>query len=1625
MDLRKVVVAILLFFILAGAVTVTGFSGGGSVNKVTACNNGVDDDGDGLVDAVDPGCSYPLYKDDSEKNVYDLDASWVFSSSGDGDLTSSELLSGPSVFYGWALGHKNNGKEVPDNSSASQLGEMYVKNPGNASSDNYGGGKETFKYLTKSGAGIVTRNKNGKSYSEFVSSPGKSASNTCGDGIRNEDSKANFDCPEDYGLPADDGGSSGSTLDRSGQNITDTIGSFDSYVCGSCGGDTNTDTVNTKMDLDAMEFNAGQSGDGPSSVDITGKYLSDTNNAIASADELGSSHSTVRFKDNTWSNAPDYFIKSEGTDELWAVTPTLTGSLGTIKTGVRTYYLNQPTSETDYDQYKGTVQTSCSPGANCSLSGISYTGCADSDRTDESHTEYYFLGDTKTVSPSFTSTEYTTTQDSSKTGYIESPISHTNSLNITVHTVPSNSVHTWKGCSNPGQTYYDLECMNGKTCTLGGSVSVYGSSSDSFVHGYSSKTVDFKYQTLKLITKKVWDTDPGYSSSASKSVKKILFQGDSFHNGASSGASDIIQRSFNGEGYFSYRINKGSEEQSNDPAVSVSNFGIVTVGSDDKFHSHRNGYATYDADGPNGQGDGYVSLSTDKGASNNVYPGGFTQQFLMNETVNGNPAQGISSSSNYVSTSMIPKISCPSDYITCIASVDVALNNFDKWGSIDPSSGKDFKTIDVKRTGASMGACMMYKTLTGDKSVKCKTQKPANNKEICNGKDDDGDGLVDEGGVCGGPPTGGGGNGNSVCGDQHGEHTVFMEGPEIDQDYASQFPGDYQGCIDTDTWETRSTCLLNGKTYPEGSVEDVGSKNGKYEMGGHSPDREVCLDLEGTGIGNEGDSVYGDNQGRNAAGEDYGGEWYDLDSNMAQKYLKGVYNGKYTIQANKVSTTADRTPLSDPKDNNIIDSNGDGKANGHDIDYFWKYDPSPSDPTYNPGDKMGVAIEDDCGNPRFDNLKCSDEASQSGRQQFFWSMMAENASTYRDDDYQPLGLNKNTNGMFSGYVNKLQDLSHQLDKDMTAKHYDLSKISIWEDSNGSVDSADQYAITKDPSWSISNRGVPYPPFSTYYRSDSARRTNPDSAGVGKQDKVFANSYAAVAGPGIDGTKDLNGNTITTGDGVWVDPDNLRKMWNSNNGRNYLWASGTANWTDQLDFRMDITGPDSGLGYDTGDGAPLNRERTRSQDYDVVYGDIYFQGEKDGVGTPGQPLDSMNKPMCGDDKEEYLIEALGESVKSKKFNGQYACSTTKNKCVDMSSTPRIIGMADYRNTHEPDEPYGRLKQDQEFCGERTSDIQGVWYDQDYGKIQMPSGAVVNTCDVNSRYGDSGVRWFDKQYINKYPKAVAGGIDDDWNRYLELQGHKTVTSPVPTGSPNKSKATVGFCGGDDKGEYLVTQQCQTDLCQTDRGVIGVKKNPDACIFDRSQSKYPVKGYSSGDPERVLYQPGDKITFQMAGENKQISCFNSNWYGKWPIVFHKSKVDVQLGETKRIPFDIINVRDSSMTFNVDLEKGSKIYRFSRFAKSGSDHFQVSVPAQSSKTYDVLIRGTDKSIDASDLYVSADAVNNKMFGEDHVTVDVVNQTTNSTGVVVGQPKSVPGMGMVQLMVLMIMGAVYFFLQS
>jgi hypothetical protein len=174
----------------------------------SACNDGVDNDGDGAADAEDSGCSPPYRLDDSEEKVWDTDATSKF----DGSSINSAPKDSVSLMV---PGELKDGEGGSLRDSGSPLQEGFVLGPGDGATDKYGQGGFSSTSLSIPDS-WETRNTGFLGLfgsKEYVDPP---RNGDCGDG--NENGESPLECPTDVGM-ADDIGTGGEPSDQSVSEI--------------------------------------------------------------------------------------------------------------------------------------------------------------------------------------------------------------------------------------------------------------------------------------------------------------------------------------------------------------------------------------------------------------------------------------------------------------------------------------------------------------------------------------------------------------------------------------------------------------------------------------------------------------------------------------------------------------------------------------------------------------------------------------------------------------------------------------------------------------------------------------------------------------------------------------------------------------------------------------------------------------------------------------------------------------------------------------------------------------------------------------------------------------------------------------------------------------------------------------------------------------------------------------------------------------------------------------------------------------------------------------------------------------------------------------------------------------
>ena len=337
--------------------------------------------------------------------------------------------------------------------------------------------------------------------------------------------------------------------------------------------------------------------------------------------------------------------------------------------------------------------------------------------------------------------------------------------------------------------------------------------------------------------------------------------------------------------------------------------------------------------------------------------------------------------------------------------------------------------------------------------------------------------------------------------------------------------------------------------------------------------------------------------------------------------------------------------------------------------------------------------------------------------------------------------------------------------------------------------------------------------------------------------------------------------------------------------------------------------------------------------------------------------------------------------------------------DAGSVPGAIYCTDqeegiYSQINEDGEKTGRLKNDLERCLEdRNNNYR--WFDQDFGDVD--GDGVQDTCDVSQ----NGVRWVSRGQVENPALAPAftEGVDDDWTEYQEnLQDGGQYSenrsrpsasswgpdeSPVPTGIPgNDSIATKGFCAGDDQGEFVVIQDCNTERCETDTSVFATAESPNSCTLSSS-----VNGFSGSN--RSIYDEGEKVDLTFGPTTEEIACFDGQWFDKWPVSFESSSYEALLGGERVISFKLINTEPTESKF--ELSMSGQMANFASFTGEASQD-EITVPPRTAKTLQVRVSAAKETSTPQQLSIMANSLDGDFSGEDTSTIDVFRGSEGET---------------------------------
>lgn len=711
--------------------SVTSFGGdgqldvlGGPVPGEGVCSDDKDNDKDGLTDEEDPGCTRLYANEESEYDMRDSDLTYVmedylneFTGSHPGFIQrnffvargdSPDRENGKIIEYYleqrgypyWA-GHKIKEKEISFSDSVAGTDDYQGLEPAGGSS------------------GVAVNYPAEWTFAPYYYNIWQ----YCGNGVRDPISSGgtllenNDNCPEDFGFPDqlrnEDGEPRTQVQSNSGDISSQLKDNFEADV-----GITHVFPSQQEDNPDyTMDF-VGVEDEGTYTEDITSPGSDPTSEIVYEHDGI-------------W-DAPDFYASGRNLVKIFPyASETEIDKVKDVdlvkETGITDY---------DYDWTKTDFRTDCRfPDGTYNVScdsdgGTSY--CTGSDYQENNVKNYSLTSDPVDLTQNTERYEIKNTEDNEEIedpGYKED-FTDLDGIEITVNREVKDGYSTHEADNCPSETSEakcDYEPGNSAPCEyVTTSKDIYtdsGFNIDGVEPGASYTDTDsgktsFKYEEIEIrqepIFSTVFDNNEGMDSDINST--KALFEGD----------YPLGKIKYEGIYYspeISEKLELAERRFGNSPSVSISSFDIMV--QDNKFHSRRDYYSTFNIDGKNGLGDSYVAVKEGK-----LTEGGSflqdTEDFpaFDRDTVvtSGSGAKigpaspepgsgGLVELEDFQESSEVPD-ECPEEPIFCVTAVDLSMKPWDEWES--PSEPDfEFEEIDTVHVNESWGACRKYQELIG------------------------------------------------------------------------------------------------------------------------------------------------------------------------------------------------------------------------------------------------------------------------------------------------------------------------------------------------------------------------------------------------------------------------------------------------------------------------------------------------------------------------------------------------------------------------------------------------------------------------------------------------------------------------------------------------------------------------------------------------------------------------------------------------------------------------------------------------------------------------------------------------------------------------------------------------
>lgn len=713
---RHLLSAAFILGLLLFSVSVQAYGGDGSVAisgeqipSSGVCNDGNDNDGDGLTDGEDTGCTGVYSYDRSEYDMRDSDLSYELY--GDEELNPGDLSIAQPGFVERSLDVILEDCRALDadcaysssvGAGSPQLVEYSIDSLGYAQ---WAGGELKNIGVSVSDSGVAEldsgeadRDTYGAALADnpvFGSITEDPEVETCGNGDRNMNEGKNTGCPQDWGLPDDltvDG--EPRTAEQSSTDITDELkNSFTVNVGINHGASVEqSDYPDYTMDLEGLE---------PS-----GEY---TINIQSPGEEP---REEEYYEHDGITEAPDFFADGR---EIKAVYPYAEETTYTQEEVMDTDLVVEE-GITNYERSGFEFYTDCDIGGDgsnvsCDPTGTSY--CTDADVVSNTVRNYSLQDDTKIIN--IDTKAYRTQQTDNPTenpGYREDISDR--GLTVNVERDISAGYDNLPADNCPTETNEmecDFEPGNSDSCSPTDQEAIYLDEEPDYTgEGYGtsyttteSHETDIVYESMEFREETVFSTDYLENEGLPSETDSVeaLFNDD----------YNLEDVEYNGV-YYTIEPDYHYGDFSNSPAASSSSF-EVTV-QDGQFHSKRDYYGVFNVDGPSGFGDSFIALKN----------GQITQEIpaFNRETAIVSPSgEKVGNSEGFLQASEQNFVGlgdysspgeCPNNFIFCVAAVDLSIQEWSNWNN--PTQPEfEFETIDKVHVNQSFGACRKYQELIG------------------------------------------------------------------------------------------------------------------------------------------------------------------------------------------------------------------------------------------------------------------------------------------------------------------------------------------------------------------------------------------------------------------------------------------------------------------------------------------------------------------------------------------------------------------------------------------------------------------------------------------------------------------------------------------------------------------------------------------------------------------------------------------------------------------------------------------------------------------------------------------------------------------------------------------------